>query len=216
MHVVIMGCGRVGSTLARALERGGHSVAVIDQNPDAFRRLGPDFHGATVRGVGFDRTVLIEAGIERAGGFAAVSDGDNSNILSARVAREFFGVERVVARIYDPGRASLYERLGVPTVAAARWAADQMIERLTGTGPEPAWRDPTGTVALVCLPYHSAWLGLAVRDIATRLGAPVPVLGRGGTAITTDDTTVLQDQDRLYVMTTATDTVRARLAQPPD
>jgi trk system potassium uptake protein TrkA len=105
VHIVIMGCGRVGSRLARSLEKRGHTVAVIDLDSEAFRRLGPDFAGKTVRGVGFDREVLLEAGIEDAEGFAAVSSGDNSNILSARVVRDTFGVDNVVARIYDPGRA---------------------------------------------------------------------------------------------------------------
>ena len=99
MHVVIMGCGRVGSSLAIELEAAGHSVAIIDQAREAFRRLGPDFQGTTVTGVGFDRDVLREAGIEKADAFAAVSNGDNSNILAARVARENFGVKNVVARI---------------------------------------------------------------------------------------------------------------------
>src|SRR4029450_8697094 len=117
-----MGCGRVGSTLAHSLEERGHSVAVIDQNPDAFRRLGPDFRGTTITGVGFEQRVLVEAGIERADAFAAVSSGDNSNIISARVARETYGVERVAARIYDQKRAEVYERLGIPAGATGRRA----------------------------------------------------------------------------------------------
>ena len=117
MHVVIMGCGRVGSAIARELEAAGISVAIIDQSREAFRRLGGSFQGETVTGIGFDRDILIEAGIERADAFAALSDGDNSNILAARVAREVFGVKSVVARIYDPARAEIYQRLGIPTVA---------------------------------------------------------------------------------------------------
>ena len=112
-----MGCGRVGSSLAAELEAAGHSVALIDQSREAFRRLGPDFKGRTVTGVGFDRDTLVEAGIETASAFAAVSNGDNSNIIAARVAREVFGVSNVVARIYDSGRAEIYQRLGIPTVA---------------------------------------------------------------------------------------------------
>ena len=136
MHVVIMGCGRVGSSLAQILESRGHTVAVIDQNSDAFRRLPAGFEGRTVAGIGFDRDVLREAGIEQAEAFAAVSSGDNSNILAARVARETFGVESVVARIYDPGRAAVYQRLGIPTVATVRWTADQMLRRLLPEGAE--------------------------------------------------------------------------------
>ncbi|WP_235502862.1 TrkA family potassium uptake protein, partial [Kitasatospora sp. Root187] len=120
MHIVIMGCGRVGSALARALEKQGHSVAVVDQDPTAFRRLGSHFNGRRVTGIGFDQDTLREAGIEEAGAFAAVSSGDNSNIIAARVARENFGVENVAARIYDPRRAEVYQRLGIPTVATVR------------------------------------------------------------------------------------------------
>ena len=104
-----MGCGRVGSGLAIDLEAAGHSVSIIDQNKEAFRRLGSDFKGQIIAGVGFDRDILLEAGIEKADAFAAVSNGDNSNILAARVARETYGVEKVVARIYDPARAEIYQ-----------------------------------------------------------------------------------------------------------
>ena len=111
MHVVVMGCGRVGSAIARKLEEIGHSVAVIDQDPEAFRRLGPKFGGRQVTGLGFDRQTLLDAGVDSAGAFAAVSSGDNSNIIAARVARETFGVQHVVARIYDSKRAEVYERM---------------------------------------------------------------------------------------------------------
>jgi trk system potassium uptake protein len=131
VHIVIMGCGRVGSALAQTLEQQGHTVAVVDQDPTAFRRLGAGFGGRRVTGVGFDQDTLREAGIEDAGAFAAVSSGDNSNIIAARVAREMFGVENVAARIYDPKRAEVYQRLGIPTVATVRWTADQMLRRLT-------------------------------------------------------------------------------------
>src|SRR5260221_3156953 len=116
-----MGCGRVGSALAKSLESKGHSVAIIDQDVGAFRRLSADCDGQRVTGVGFDRDTLVEAGIERAEAFAAISSGDNSNIIAARVARETFGIENVVARIYDYGRAEVYQKLGIPTVATVRW-----------------------------------------------------------------------------------------------
>ena len=159
MHVVIMGCGRLGSTLAHNLDARGHSVAVIDQNADAFRRLGAEFGGITVTGIGFDRDVLREAGIERADAFAAVSSGDNSNIISARLARETFGVSRVVARIYDARRAQVYERLGIPTVATIRWAADRMVRHLVPEGTVEVFRDPTSVVSIVEAPLHRDWVG---------------------------------------------------------
>ncbi|MCL2736678.1 MAG: TrkA family potassium uptake protein [Propionibacteriaceae bacterium] len=218
MHYVIMGCGRVGSSLARGLENRGHTVAVIDVVVDAFRRLGPSFHGTTVKGVGFDRDVLITAGIQHADGFAAVSNGDNSNILGARVARENFGVANVVARIYDPSRAQVYERLGIPTVATVRWAAEQIMGRLIDLGPEFLWRDPSGAVRLIRVSYHPDWVGTPISVIQKRLRTPVPALARFGTAITTDDTTVLQEHDLLYTMVDQSrlEQCRALLANPPD
>ncbi|PKQ33069.1 MAG: potassium transporter TrkA [Actinobacteria bacterium HGW-Actinobacteria-2] len=202
MHIVIMGCGRVGSSLARALERRGHSVAVIDLVQDSFRRLGPEFQGKTVKGVGFDRQVLIRAGIERADGFAAVSSGDNSNILAARVVRETFGVSNVVARIYDQGRAEVYERLGIPSVATVRWAADQVLRRLLPSGSEPQWRDPSGTVRLIEVHVDSAWVGTKVTAMEAATRARIPFLMRFGTGLVPDGDTVFQDGDLIYAAVT--------------
>lgn len=200
MHYVIMGCGRVGSSLARSLERRHHSVAVIDVSADAFRRLGPDFRGSTVKGVGFDREVLLAGGIEHADGFAAVSSGDNSNILAARVVRENFGVDNVVARIYDQGRAEVYERLGIPTVATVRWTSDQVLRRLLPVGAESLWRDPSGAVRLIEVPCHVGWVGRRVRDIEAAARTPLPSLTRYGGALVVTDDTVLQSGDVVYAM----------------
>lgn len=126
MHVVIMGCGRVGAAVTVQLAKGGHSVAIIDKRPEAFEKLPPGFEARKIVGFGFDRRMLEEAGIKEAGAFVAVSNGDNSNIVSARVAREHYGVPKVIARIYDPRRADIYERLNIPTVASVRWAAKQI------------------------------------------------------------------------------------------
>src|ERR1700740_3074309 len=157
-----MGCGRVGSTLAHILEDRGNSVAVIDRDPEAFRRLRPTFKGERITGIGFDRDVLARAGIERADSFAAVSSGDNSNIIAARVARETFGVRQVAARIYDPRRAEVYQRLGIPTVATVRWTADPLLRRLLPEGPAPLWRDPTGEVVLAEVQIAHKWVGAKV------------------------------------------------------
>jgi trk system potassium uptake protein len=199
VHIVIMGCGRVGSTLARILERHGHSVAVIDINGDAFRRLGPDFAGKTVKGMGFDREVLLEAGIREADAFAAVSSGDNSNIISARVVRETFDVHNVVARIYDPGRAEVYERLGIPTVATVRWTADQVMRRLLPSGSEPQWRDPSGAVRLMEVHVDAGWVGRRVDQIEAAADTPVPFLFRMGSGMVPKAGTVFQDGDLAYV-----------------
>ena len=198
MHIVIMGCGRVGSSLARSLEKRGHTVAVIDVVPDAFRRLGPDFAGRTVKGVGFDREVLLEAGITDAEAFAAVSSGDNSNILSARVVRETFDVHNVVARIYDPGRAEVYERLGIPTVATVRWTADQVLRRLLPAGSEPQWRDPSGSVRLMEMHVNRLWVGRSMAQLEEATGARMAFVFRLGAGMVPKSSTLFQDGDLLY------------------
>lgn len=212
-----MGCGRVGSTLARALERRGHSVAIIDQDPEAFRRLGPDFHGRTVKGLGFDRKVLAAAGIKEADGFAAVSSGDNSNILAARVVRETYGVDNVAARIYDQGRAEVYERLGIPSVATVRWASDQVLRRLLPEGSEPVWRDASGSVRLIQLGAHEGWVGQRISAIEAALGTKIPFLTRFGQGMVPDGATILQDGDQLSIAVSNEDVPRVEglLAEPP-
>ena len=200
MHIVIMGCGRVGSTLAHILEDRGCSVAVIDQDPEAFRRLGSSFKGRKVTGIGFDQTVLEQAGIREAGAFAAVSSGDNSNVIAARVARESFGVERVAARIYDPRRAEVYQRLGIPTVATVRWTADQMLRRLLPEGAEALWRDPTGEVVLAEVAYDPAWVGEKVHAVEEATGARVAFITRLGEAMLPGPGVVLQEGDVLHVI----------------
>jgi trk system potassium uptake protein len=202
VHIVIMGCGRVGSTLAHNLQARGHSLAIIDQNPDAFRRLGVDFSGLTVTGIGFDRSVLIEAGIERADAFAAVSSGDNSNIISARLARETFGVRRVVARIYDQKRAEVYERLGIPTVATVRWTADRIVRQLLPGEVVELWRDPTSTVSMIGIPVHEGWIARPLRDFEEACGARVAYLMRFGIGTLPSESMVLQDGDQVYMLLT--------------
>jgi trk system potassium uptake protein TrkA len=219
VHVVIMGCGRVGSTIAHSLEAAGHSVAVVDQNAEAFRRLGPEFGGRTVTGVGFDRDTLIEAGIEQADAFAAVSSGDNSNIISARVARETFGIDNVVARIYDPRRAEVYTRLGIPTVATVRWTADEMLRRLLPAGAHALWSDPSGHVVLSEVPYHVRWVGRSIKTIQEQTGIRVAFVTRFGDAQLVTSSTVLQDGDLLHVLTRRDDVTRIEAvfaAEPED
>jgi trk system potassium uptake protein len=202
VHVVIMGCGRVGSTLAHSLEARGHSVAIIDQDSDAFRRLGAEFAGVTVTGIGFDRDVLREAGIERADAFAAVSSGDNSNIISARLARETFGVSRVVARIYDSKRAEVYERLGIPTVATVRWTADRMLRHLVPEAGVEIFRDPTSVVAIIEVPLHNDWIGRPLSALEQATGARTAYVMRFGIGMLPAASTVLQDGDRVYMLVT--------------
>ena len=193
-----MGCGRVGSGLARALSRAGHSVAVIDQDPASFRRLGPDFHGQQIRGMGFDRDTLLEARIREAHAFAAVSSGDNSNIIAARVAREQFGVATVVARIYDPKRAQVYERLGIPTVATVPWTTDRLLRAVIPDGLISEWRDPSGTVTIVNLPYHREWIGRTLKSLEDAVGVRAAFVVRFGNGVLPTADTVVQEGDVIY------------------
>ena len=195
---MIMGCGRVGSSLARQLGRAGHSVAVIDRDPAAFRRLGADFHGQQVTGVGFDRDVLIKARIGEAHAFAAVSSGDNSNIIAARVAREQFNVETVVARIYDAKRAQVYERLGIPTVATVPWTTDRLLRAIVPEGLISEWRDPSGTVTIVNLPYHRHWIGRPLAEFEAAIGVHTAFVVRFGRGLLPTHDTVVQEGDLIY------------------
>ena len=200
MHIVIMGCGRVGSTLAHELERREHSVAVIDMNPDAFRRLGEHFRGRQITGLGFDRDTLVAADIEQADAFAAVSYGDNSNIISARLARETFGVQKVIARIYDPKRAEVYERLGIPTVATVPWTANRLLKAVLGEATDEVWRDPSGAVALVHVSPHEGWIGHLLTDFEAATGSRVALVTRFGIGELPTSSTMVQDGDALHVL----------------
>ncbi|MGA7987001.1 MAG: TrkA family potassium uptake protein [Candidatus Dormiibacterota bacterium] len=199
MHIVIVGCGRVGSGLARALEAEGHSVAIIDRNKKAFRRLPADFKGLQVEGSGFDRDALGEARLQDAHAFAAVTSGDNSNILAARIARETFGVERVVARIYDPQRALVYQRLGIPTVATVTWTVDQVRRWLLPDEFTPLWHDGSGALLLVerVLPERLAGQKLSALEISGKIR--LVAVTRAGTPRLDANSLVGQEGDVLHV-----------------
>ncbi|MGZ4578577.1 MAG: potassium channel family protein, partial [Mycobacterium sp.] len=191
--------GRVGASLADALSRIGHDVAIIDRDVTAFHRLSPEFSGQRVLGMGFDREVLLRSGIQNADAFAAVSSGDNSNIISARVARETFGVGRVVARIYDAKRAEVYERLGIPTIATVPWTTDRLLNALLRDTETAKWRDPTGTVAVAEVVLHEEWIGHRVTDLEQATGARVAFLIRFGAGVLPEPKTVIQAGDQVYV-----------------
>ena len=198
MHVVIVGCGRVGSTLGRELVAVGHTVAVVDRKSEAFSRLGESFSGQKIAGIGFDRDILIEAGIEKAGALAAVTNGDNSNILIARVAREEFGIERVVARIYDPKRAEIYERLGIATVATVKWTSERILRRILPELPAVEWTDPSAKVVLVERELPKTLVGTRVLSLESAIARIVSVR-RLGAAIIPGADTVVQEGDVAYV-----------------
>jgi trk system potassium uptake protein TrkA len=200
VHVVVVGCGRVGSELAALLEQQAHTVAVVDKNARSFRRLHEGFSGKKVVGFGFDRDHLAEAGIEEAGAFAAVTNGDNSNILCARIARETFGIERVVARIYDPRRALIYERLGIPTVATVAWTTDQVLRRLLPAETPHDWIDPSGKVCLLERTIPAAVVGHRLSEVEEPGRFWLTAIGRFGEGVIPDSDVVGQEGDLLYFM----------------
>jgi trk system potassium uptake protein TrkA len=220
VHIVIMGCGRVGSSLAGTLDSQGHSVAIIDQDAGSFRRLTPTYEGTMVTGVGFDPEVLTEARIQQATAFAAVSSGDNSNILAARVARERFGVENVVARIYDPRRAEVYQRLGIPTVATVRWTTDRIMRRLLPGGTQTEWTDPSGTVSLIEAHYDPGWVGQRVSRIEHEASTRVAFLTRIGEGLLPGPETLVQEGDLVHLMVREEDRAQVEAfleaAPPPE
>jgi trk/ktr system potassium uptake protein len=205
VHVVVVGCGRVGAGLARAVEEQGHTVAVIDRRSSAFVRLGEGFQGRTLVGVGFDRDRLRDAGIEEAGALAAVTNGDNSNILVARVARETFGLQRVVARIYDPRRAAIYERLGIPTIATVQWATERVLARILPDSPTVQWIDPSAKVVLVEREVPVGWAGTPVAELDLPGSARVISLTRLGVGAVPGPDLLCQEGDVVYVAVTGDD-----------
>ena len=218
MHVVVVGCGRVGSELAGLLEKQGHTVAIVDKRKESFRRLPTGFGGYRIVGFGFDRDTLLEAGVKDAGALAAVTSGDNSNIMSARVARETFEVERVVARIYDPRRAVIYQRLGIPTVATVSWTTDQVMRRLL-PGAHPAdWTDAGGKVSLVERDLPGTWAGRKLAGLEEPGQLSVAAVTRLGSARVIEPDLVGQEGDILHMMVDASalDALRQRLAAPDD
>lgn len=213
MHVIVVGCGRVGSELAGTLAADGHSVAVVDKSSTAFRRLPAGFNGQVIEGYGFDRDTLIKAGVEQAAALAAVTNGDNSNIVTARVARENFGIEYVVARIYDPRRAAIYQRLGIPTVATVAWTTDQVLRRLLPEQFHSEWLDATGKVALVELAVPAALAGTKLAALNEPGSWWLTTISRLGQARVTTGDLIVQEGDiaHFVVEVGALDRLRERM-----
>ena len=219
MHVVVVGCGRVGSSLALSLQESGHTVAVIDKQQAAFKRLSETYSGKTVVGIGFDRDRLAEAGIEEAGALAAVTNGDNSNILVARIALETYGIQKVVARIYDPRRAVIYQRLGIPTVAAVAWTTDQVMRRLFPEHSTTEWSDPSGSLSLVERALPDEWAGRRLAGMGEAGRYRVVSLSRSGQgARLPGRDAVGQEGDILHILVRqdSLDHLEERLSHPED
>jgi trk system potassium uptake protein TrkA len=195
VHIVIMGCGRVGAALTVELAKAGHTVAIIDKRPEAFERLPPGFHAKTIVGLGFDREVLEEAGIKEAGAFVAVSNGDNSNIVSARIAREHFHIPKVIARIYDPRRADIYERLAIPTVASVRWAASRIMYLLFHGKEEVKEALAGGTLLHIQRAVPDHLTGKPVASVEEPGHVRVAGVDRGGSGFIPVDGSTFQEGD---------------------
>jgi trk system potassium uptake protein len=203
MHVVVVGCGRVGSGLAVSLTGEGHTVAIIDRNPRAFRRLPDGWTGERVAGSGFDRDDLDRAGAQRAQALAAVTSGDNTNILTVRIARETYEIANVVARIYDPRRAEIYQRLGIPTVATVTWTIDQVRRRLLPDVTRSEWVDETGKLVLVERSLSDAWAGRRLGDLDVPGRIAVVAVNRAGQPRLDARELIGQEGDRLHVAVVA-------------
>ncbi len=213
MHVVVVGCGRVGSELAVAVEAAGHTVSIIDKDRNAFRHLPASFKGKAILGFGFDRDHLEQAGIEEADALAAVTNGDNSNILAARIARETYEIPHVVARIYDPRRAVIYQRLGIQTVATVAWTTDQVLRRLFPDESVSEWTDASGTISLVERALPEGWAGRKLADLDERDKFRLVALSRAGKARLFSPEILGQEGDLLHLAVNleALDELEARL-----
>jgi trk system potassium uptake protein TrkA len=198
--VIIVGCGRVGILLTQELAKAGHEVTVIDKNPAAFDRLPPGFDARTVVGLGFDRDVLEEAGIKDADAFLAVSNGDNSNIVSARVARENYHVPQVIARIYDPMRADIYERLNIPTVSTTRWGVKQIVLMLTHPREEIKETLAAGDLFRMRVQVPSHLVGKPVSSLEVPGRILVAGVDRGGTGFLPVPSSTFQQGDYVAVI----------------
>jgi len=210
MKVIIMGCGRVGEQLSFLLLNEGHLVTVIDSDPLALDRLGPNFKGQKIHGVGFDQDILISAGIENADAFAATSSSDNANIVAARIARNHFRVPRVVARLYDPRRAEIYQRLGLLTISSTTWGAERIRELLTHSDLDPVLTYGSGEVCLLTFEVPYPLIGKMVKHLAVPGESHVMAITRQGHAFIPVGGSELQQGDLLHLVVLASGMERVK------
>jgi trk system potassium uptake protein TrkA len=200
MKLIIMGCGRVGEQVARLMVEEGHDVTVIDYEANSLARLGPNFKGRTVKGIGFDRDVLVRAGIEQADAFAATSSSDNANIIAARIARNIFQVPRVIARLYDPRRAEIYRRLGLLTISSTNWGAERIRELLLHEELDPRLSFGSGEVCLLSIEAPPMWVGKSVRHLSVPGEVAVAAISRQGQAFIPMTGTEIQERDIVHLI----------------
>jgi trk system potassium uptake protein TrkA len=203
MKVIILGCGRVGEQLARLLDSEGHKVVVIDHDTSALARLGPEFKGQKVEGIGFDRDVLLKAGIEQADAFAAASSSDNANIVAARIAHNIFHVPRVVARLFDPRRAEIYRRLGMLTISSTTWGAERLRELLTSADFDPLLSFGSGEVSVLNIEVPPHLVGRMVKDLSVSTEILVAAITRQGAAFIPTLGSQFKEGDILQVVISA-------------
>ena len=215
MRVIIMGCGRVGEQVARLMADEGHDVVVIDCSGEALERLGPHFKGRKVKGVGFDRDILIQAGIEQADAFAAASSSDNANILAARIARNIFRVPVVVARLYDPRRAEIYRRLGLLTISSTNWGAERIRELILHADLDPRMTFGSGEVSVLSIETPPQLVGRNVKNLTVTGEVSVAAITRQGKAFIPTFGTEFRagDMIHLVVMADAMDRFKTLLGE---
>jgi trk system potassium uptake protein TrkA len=210
MKIIIIGCGRWGAGLARSLSQAGHTVTAVDKDSAAFERLGPAYKGQTVVGLGSDRDVLIKAGIERADGLAAVTAGDETNIVVARMAKTVFRVPKVVARLYDPGKAEVYRRLGLQTIAPVSWGVNRMSELLRYSSVETITSLGSGEVDIMEAELPELLVGRTVRDVTVSGEVVVAAISRGGKTFLPTLGTSFQEGDWLHLVVQGTSAGRLK------
>ncbi len=199
MKVIIMGCGKVGTLVSRRMVQKGHDVTVIHSDEAARERLGPGFKGRLIVGVGFDRQVLLDAGIEQAEAFAATSTSDSTNIVAARIARNIYRVPRVVCRLYDPRRAEIYNRLGLVTISSTTWGAERIYELLTHGNLDAVMTFGQGQVSLVAVEAPAQLVGRTVNNLVVPGEVIVVSITRRGEAIVPVLGTAFQQGDLVHI-----------------
>jgi len=202
-QIIIVGCGRVGMELALSVWRKNHSVTVVDSNPRAFDRLGPEFRGRMVQGEAFDQDVLTRAGIETADAFAAVTASDSANIVAARVARDIYHVDHVVARVYNPRRTPVYEKLGLQTIISSSWGAQRIEQLILHPDLQSLSSAGNGEVQIYEISVPQEWEGRKISELVPPAAAIPVALARGGRGSLPTPETILQADDLLQVSATA-------------
>jgi trk system potassium uptake protein TrkA len=213
MNILVVGCGRVGAGLAKTLVEGGHTVAVVDKDPVAFERLGEPFKGQTIQGIGFDREVLLTAGIERADGLAAVTASDETNVVIARIARDIFHVPRVVARLYDTRQAEIYKRLGLQTIAPTSWGINRIVELLLYSPLDTVFSIRGGEVEIVEVEIPQRLVGRTVRDLTVPAEIHIVSISRANKSFLPNLGTTFQEGDflQLAIVTASADRLKELL-----